>query len=149
MLEGEGHFVEDVMQKNVIAVDSSVTIKDAAIMMTDANVGCVIITDGNSPIGIVTERDIVQRGVSEDLPLSTPVSKIMSTKLITAKLDYTLWELAQLMKTNSIHKMPVEKDGNLVGIITATDLVKANSLASGTEIAKITEQILVRISKNS
>ncbi len=97
----------------------------------------------------MTERDIVQRVVSEDIPLSTSVSEIMSTKLITAKLDYTLWELAQLMKTNSIHKMPVEKDGTLVGIITATDLVKANSLASGTEIGKITEQILVRISKNS
>ena len=149
MQEGEGHFVEDVMQKNVIAVDSSVTIKDAAIMMTDAHVGCVIITDGSSPIGIVTERDIVQRVVSEDIPLSTSVSEIMSTNLITAKLDYTLWELAQLMKTNSIHKIPVEKDGNLVGIITATDLVKANSLASGTEIGKITEQILLRISKNS
>jgi CBS domain-containing protein len=149
MQEGEGHFVEDVMQKNVIAIDSSATIKDAAIMMTDTHVGCVIITDGSSPIGIVTERDIVQRVVSEDIPLSTSVSEIMSTNLITAKLDFTLWELAQLMKTNSIHKMPVEKDGNLVGIITATDLVRANSLASGTEIGKITEQILVRISKNS
>lgn len=51
MLEGEGHFVENVMQKNVIAVDSSVTIKDAVIMMIDAHVGCVIITDGTSPIG--------------------------------------------------------------------------------------------------
>jgi len=117
--------------------------------MTDAHVGCVIITNGSSPIGIVTERDIVQRVVSTDLPSSTSVSEIMSTQLITAKPDYTLWELAQLMKTNSIHKMPVEKDGNLVGMITATDLVKANSLASGTEIAKITEQILARISKNS
>ena len=145
MQEGEGHFVEDIMQKNVIAVDSSATIKDAAVMMADSHVGCVIITDGHSPIGIVTERDIVQRVVSENLPLSTSVSEIMSTKLITAKSDFTLWELAQLMKTNSIHKLPVEKDGNLVGMITATDLVKANSLASGTEISKITEQILLRI----
>jgi len=149
MLEGEGHFVEDIMHKNVIAVDSSTTIKDVATMMTDVHVGCVIVTDGTSPIGIVTERDVVRRAVSKDLPLSTSVSEIMSAKLITAKFDYTLWELAQLMKTNSIHKMPVEKDGNLVGIITATDLVKANSLASGTEIAKITEQILLRISKDS
>ena len=149
MQEGEGHFVEDIMQKNVIAADSSSTVQDVAIMMTDTHVGCVIITDGSSPIGIVTERDMVQRVISKDLPLSTLVSEIMSTKLITAKLDYTLWELAQLMKTNSIHKIPVEKDGNLVGMITATDLVKANSLASGTEIGKITEQILIRISENS
>ncbi len=149
MQEGEGHFVEDIMQKNVIVVDSSATIKDAAVMMTDTHVGCVIITDGHSPIGIVTERDMVQRVISKDLPLSTSISEIMLTQLITAKSDYTLWELAQLMKTNSIHKIPVEKDGNLVGMITATDLVKANSLASGTEIGKITEQILIRISENS
>ena len=149
MLEGEGNFVENVMQKNVIAVDSSTTIKDAATMMTDAHVGCVAITDGKSPIGIVTERDIVQRVVSKDLPSSTKVSEIMTAPLITAKPDYTLWELAKLMKTNSIHKMPVEKDGNLVGMITATDLVKLNCLASGTEISKITEQILARNSNNS
>ena len=149
MMEGEGHFVENVMQKNVIAVDSSVTIKDTATILTNAHVGCVIITDGNSPIGIVTERDIVQRVTSKDLPLSTKVSEIMTTPLITAKPDYTLWETAQIMKTNSIHKLPIEKDGNLVGIITATDLVKLVSLGSGTEIGKITEQILARISKNS
>ncbi len=45
--------------------------------------------------------------------------------------------------------MPVEKDGNLIGMITASDLIKANSLASGSEMVKITEQILARISKNS
>jgi len=145
MMESEGHFVENVMQKNVITVDSSATIKDAATMMTDAHVGCVVISDGKSPIGIVTERDIVRRVASKDLPLSTTVSEIMSTPLITAKPDYTLWELAQLMKTKSIHKIPIEKDGNLVGIITATDLVKLNSLASGSEISKITESILLRV----
>jgi len=148
MLKDEGNFVENVMQKNVIAVDSSTTIKDAATMMTDAHVGCVVITDGTSPIGIVTERDIVQQIVSKDLPLSTKVSEIMGPPLITANPDYTLWELAQLMKTNSIHKIPVEKDGNLVGMITATDLVKLNCLASGTEISKITEQILARINNS-
>ena len=148
MQEDEGHFVENVMHKNVIVVDSSATIKDAATMMTDAHVGCVVVTNGNSPIGIITERDVVRRVVSKDLPMSTTVSEIMSTPLITAKPDYSFWELAQLMKTSSVHKMPVEKDGNLVGMITATDLVKLNSLVSGSEIKKIAE-ILVRSSKNS
>jgi CBS domain-containing protein len=144
MEDSKDSFVENVMQKNVVVVDSSATIKDAAIMMTDAHVGCVVITDGNSPVGIVTERDIVRRIASKALPLSTQISEIMSTPLIVAKPDYTLWELAQLMKTKSIHKMPVEKDGHLVGIITATDLVKLNCLASGSEICKITEDILAR-----
>lgn len=145
MEDSKDSFVENVMKKNVVAVDSSATIKDAAIMMTDAHVGCVVVTDGSTPVGIVTERDVVRRIASKALPFSTRISEIMSTPLIVAKPDYTLWELAQLMKTKSIHKMPVEKDGHLVGIITATDLVKLNCLASGSEICKITEDILARV----
>jgi len=145
MMEGEGHFVEDVMKKNVISIDSSLSAKDAAIMMTDAKVGCLVVTKNNAPVGILTERDLVRRVVSTDKPSSTPISEIMSTPLFTAKPDYTLWELAQIMKTKSIHKIPVEKDNRLVGIITATDIVRLHSLASGSEICKITEQILKRI----
>jgi len=146
MMEGEGHFVEDVMQKNVIAIDSSMSTKDAANMMTDAKVGCLVVTKNNAPVGIITERDLVRRVIATDKLTSTIVSEIMSTPLITAKPDYTLWELAQMMKTKSIHKIPIEKDNRLVGMITATDIVKLHSLASSSEICKITEQILVRIS---
>ncbi len=56
-------------------------------MMTDSHVGCVVVTNGSFHIGIVTERDMVQRAISKELPLTT-VSEIM-TKLITAKSDYT------------------------------------------------------------
>ncbi len=145
-MEGEGHFVEDVMTKNVISIDSSLTVKDAAIMMTDAKVGCLVVTKDNSPAGMLTERDLVRRVISIDKPSSTPVSEIMSTPLITAKPDYSLWELAQIMKTKKIHKIPIEKDNRLVGMITATDIVRLHSLASGSEICKITEQVLMRVS---
>ncbi len=68
-----GHtFVKDVMIKNVISIDSSMTVKDASIMMADANVGCVVITRGHAPIGILTERDFVKRIVSEERHISTP-----------------------------------------------------------------------------
>jgi len=119
-------------------------VKDAATMMTDAKVGCLIVTKNNAPVGMLTERDLVRRVISTDKPLSTPVSEVMSTPLITAKPDFTLWELAQIMKTKSIHKIPVEKDNQLVGILTATDIVKLHSLASSSEMCKITEQILHR-----
>lgn len=144
MEDRKDNFVESVMKKNVVAIDASGSIKDAAVMMSDARVGCIVVTDGKSPVGIVTERDIVRRIAAKDLSLSTQISEIMSKPLIVAKPDYTLWELAQLMKTKAIHKMPVEKDGNLVGIITATDLVKLNCLATSSEICKITEDILAR-----
>ena len=75
-------FVKDVMQKNVISIDSSMTVKDAASMMDDANVGCIIITNNNVPSGILTERDFVKRIAAKNKALSTHVSDVMSFPLV-------------------------------------------------------------------
>ncbi len=138
-------FVKDVIKKNVISIDSSMTVKDAAIMMADANVGCVVITRGNAPIGILTERDFVKRIVSEDRDLSTPLADVMSFPLITIDSGDTVWEAAEIMKKNKIHKAPVEDQGKLVGIITATDLVKLCSMGSDSEMRHIADAILARL----
>jgi len=141
-----GHtFVKDVMRKNVISIDSSMTVKDAAIMMADANVGCVVITRGNAPIGILTERDFVKRLVSEERDLSTPLADVMSFPLIAVDSEDTIWEAAEIMKRNKIHKAPVEDQGKLVGIITATDIVKLCSMGSDSEMRHITDSILIRL----
>ena len=141
-----GHtFVKDVMRKNVISIDSDMTVKDAAIMMDDANVGCVVITRGNAPIGILTERDFVKRIVSEERELSTPLADVMSFPLITVDSGETVWEAAEIMKKNKIHKAPVEDQGKLVGIITATDIVKLCSMGSDSEMRNITDAILIRL----
>ncbi len=133
------------MRKNVISIDSSMTVKDAAIMMADANVGCVFITRGNAPIGILTERDFVKRMVSEERELSTPLADVMSFPLITVDSEDTVWEAAEIMKRNKIHKAPVEDQGKLVGIITATDIVKICSMGSDSEMRHITDSILIRL----
>ena len=137
-------FVNEVMQKNVISIDSTSSVKDAATLMTDAKVGCVVVTKNNAPVGIITERDLVRRVISADKPSSVLVSVVMSSPLIIAKPDYNLYELAQIMKTKGIHRIPVEKDNQLVGIVTSTDIVRIHCLATGPEICKITEQIVSR-----
>lgn len=133
------------MRKNVISIDSSMTVKDAAIMMADTNVGCVVITRGNAPIGIFTERDFVKRIVSEERDLSTPLADVMSFPLITIDSEDTVWEAAEIMKRNKIHKAPVEDQGKLVGIITATDIVKLCSMGSDSEMRHIADAILIRL----
>jgi signal-transduction protein with cAMP-binding, CBS, and nucleotidyltransferase domain len=138
-------FVKDVMRKNVISIDSSMTVKDAAIMMADTNVGCVVITRGNAPIGILTERDFVKRMVSEERELSTPLADVMSFPLITVDSEDTVWEAAEIMKRNKIHKAAVEDQGKLVGIITATDIVKLCSMGSDSEMRHIADAILIRL----
>ena len=144
-----GHtFVKDVMRKNVISIDSSMTVKDAATMMDDTNVGCVVITRGNSPIGIITERDFVKRVVSQEMDLATPLADVMSFPLITVDCDDTVWEAAEIMKKNKIHKAPVEEQGKLIGIITTTDIVKICSLGSDSEMRQIADSILIRLKNN-
>ena len=144
MMSGEGVLVEDIMQKNVISVESTVNLKQTAIEMDNANIGAIVITKDDIPIGILTERDFVRRVYAIETPLSKPVSEAMTCPIITIDLNETIWDLAELMRKNKIHKVPVTKEGNLVGIVTNTDLVKQGSLSSDSEMRKICDQIFLR-----
>jgi CBS domain-containing protein len=137
--------VRNVMKNQIITVDSSVTIKDAAKIMEDAGVGCVIVMEKNVAAGIVTERDFVRRVAAHEKPLSSPVKEVMSSPLIVTSPDETIWELAELMKLRRIHKVPVVHENRLVGIITTTDLTKLCSAGSDSEMRRIADQILLRI----
>ena len=137
--------VQNIMKHQVIAVDSTVTIKDAAKMMTDAGVGCIIVMDQNLAVGILTERDFVRKIVAHEKPLSTPVKEVMSSPLIVVSPDESVWELAEIMKLRRIHKVPVVHENRLVGIVTTTDLTKLCSAGSNSEMQRVIDQILLRI----
>ena len=141
-------FVKDIMTKNVISIDSSRTVKEAAAMMEDANVGSIVITDGYTSVGILTERDFVNRVVGKDKPSTTVVSDVMSKPITVVGPDETVWDVAEVMRSKGIHKVPVQDGNKLVGIFTATDLVRVCSYGSDSQMRKITEDILVRL-KNS
>ena len=138
-------FVKEVMTKNVISIDSSMTVKDAATMMDDANVGSIIVTKENIPVGILTERDFVKRVVGKFIALSTPLSEVMTQPITVVGPDETIWDVAEVMRTKNIHKVPVQDGDKLVGIFTATDLVRVCSYGSDSQMRKITEQILLRL----
>ncbi len=136
------------MKTNVIAIDESMSIQDAAQMMTKANVGCVIVKRKNNPVGIMTERDFT-RIAAEGRPLFTEISGMMSSPLIVVSPDETVWEAAEIMKTKGIHKLPVQDGNNVVGMITTTDLVKVCSVGSDSQMRHICDQILVRIKNDN
>ncbi len=138
-------FVKEVMTKNVISIDSSMTVKDAAAMMEDANVGSIVITKENIPVGILTERDFVNRVVGKDKAPSTQVSEVMTQPIKVVGPDETIWDVAEVMRSKNIHKVPVQDGDKLVGIFTATDLVRVCSYGSDSQMRKITEQILIRL----
>lgn len=142
-------FVKDVMISNVATLDSSSMIKDAAKLMDEKNIGCIIVTEDNLPIGILTERDFVKRIASKEKPLTSPLQEVMSSPLITIDPDETVWEAAEAMKVNNIHKLPVIKENKITGIITTSDLVEICSVGSDSEMRRICDDILTRMQRDS
>jgi CBS domain-containing protein len=116
--------VNDVMTKDVISIDTNNTVFAAAELMSENEIGCLVVVDGHMPIGIVTERDFVRRVVAKKLPLETKVSEIMSRSLITIDPEASLKEAARVMSSNKIRRLPVLKNNKLVGIIVAADFVR-------------------------
>jgi signal-transduction protein with cAMP-binding, CBS, and nucleotidyltransferase domain len=141
----ESTFVNQVMSKNVLTVDKSISLQEAAEKMKKSNIGCVIVMDDINPIGIVTERDFVTKVAAEGRPLFTEISEVMSSPLITINSEETIWEASEMMKEKGIHKLPVKENEQIVGIVTTTDIVKIASVGSDSEMRKICDEILLRM----
>ncbi|MEJ2260114.1 MAG: CBS domain-containing protein [Nitrosopumilaceae archaeon] len=140
-------FVKDVMIDKVATLDSLSMIKDAAKLMDEKNIGCVIVTQNDQPAGILTERDFVRRIASKEKPLTSPLEEVMSSPLISIDPDETIWEAAEQMKVKNIHKLPVIDNDKVVGIITTSDLVEICSVGSDSEMRRICDEILTRMQK--
>ena len=141
-------FVKDIMTKNVITIDGAESIQDVAQMMTDANVGCVIVTKKDVPVGIMTERDFVTKVAAEGRPLFTEVDEVMSFPLTVVSPDETVWDAAEIMRAKGIHKLPVQEGNEIVGIVTTTDLVEICSYGSDSQMRNICDQIMMRMKPN-
>jgi CBS domain-containing protein len=111
------------LMKNAVAVSVETTLKEAAKIMASKRIGSLLITEKNKLAGIVTERDIL-KAVADDInTLNCKVSKIMSTKIISVEANDNIDDAANLMQENKIKRLPVLRNGKLVGIITITDII--------------------------
>jgi len=115
--------IADVMTRPVISVDASITVNEAAKMMEDTKIGAVIVMENNSPVGIVTDRDFAVKVVAHAYQITSSVKQIMSSPLFSISLDESVRDAANLMHDRKIMKLPVFDGENIVGIITARDIV--------------------------
>jgi CBS domain-containing protein len=125
--------VKDIMTKNVVTIDVGRTVFEAAQVMAEKGIGCLVVTDNAVPVGIVTERDFVRRIVAQRASLDVKVSEIMTKSLVTVDPDASIKDAARLMSSNKIRRLPVLKQNKLVGIVVATDLVRNAGKKTTTE----------------
>jgi CBS domain-containing protein len=114
--------VKDVMTKDVITIDSNQTILDAYKKYRDNKVGSLVVTDSDKCIGIVTERDLIEKAIDKDLK-TTFVKDIMTSNVRTISPSDNLDTASELMEKHNIKKLPVLFNDNITGIITINDIV--------------------------
>jgi len=137
--------VKDIMTKSIITVDEATTVADAATMMEDTKVGAILVTEKNTPVGIITDRDFAIKVVAHAYSLTTPVRMIMSSPLYSISPDEPVRMIADFMYTRGIRKLPVIDNDKVVGIVTATDLIRQFAVCTGDDLKKMYCESVVKI----
>lgn len=113
-----------VENREVIVVDMTTSVAQAARIMSDRQVGSVPVVDGDRVAGIFTERDVLSRVVATGLdPATTPVSNVMSTSLVTAEVSEAHDVCMRRMQQARVRHILVLSHGRLAGILSMRDLV--------------------------
>jgi CBS domain-containing protein len=129
--------------RETIIADQQTPIVDAAKLMRQHHVGCIVVTEalgdgGVSPVGIVTDRDLVVEILAAEIdPDQVTLGDIMSFELVTAHEDDRLWDTLQRMRVKGVRRIPVvDPRGALKGILTSDDLLEILAGELG-ELAKL------------
>ncbi len=126
------------MTKDPITLEPSTPIVEAARAMRDADVGNVLVVQGDNITGVLTDRDITVRAVAEGLdPQSTNIERIVSGDVQTLSPDDEVGDAIKLMKEKAIRRVPVVENGKPVGIVSIGDLAERFDPNSG--LADISE----------
>jgi CBS domain-containing protein len=132
--------VQDVMVKEVITIDENATVKEAAEVMNKFEIGCLIAVRKGKAMGIITERDILKRVVSEARDANkTKVKQIMSSPLVVVEPEMDLGEAVKLMFQMKIKKLPVVDGKRLAGLVSLTDIARFQP-----QMIKILKQLALR-----
>lgn len=134
--------VKECMCNQVSCVNPATTLSDVAKIMQEKHVGCIPVCDTNkNVVGLITDRDIVLRGVACNKDTNTtPVSDIMTTKVYTVAADAEVTEASKVMCDCQIKRVPVIENDVIVGIITLGDLAN-NQQVNGQQVYTTVEGI--------
>lgn len=117
--------IENLARSEVVSAAPETPVPEIASSMERENVGSVVITDGDEPVGIVTDRDLALRVIGEGSdPSSQTAEDVMTAELTTIEVGAGFYEAADRMAANGVRRLPVMDGNSLAGIITADDLTE-------------------------
>jgi CBS domain-containing protein len=111
------------MTRDPKVLDIHCSLADAACLMRDNDIGFVVVRDGGSVCGVVTDRDLVVRGLAEGGdPTTTTLASVYSEDMVQVSADDTVDKAIRLMSDKAVRRIPVMEDGEIVGVVSLGDL---------------------------
>ena len=134
--------VKDAIRKSPVTVAPSETLAEAARKMDQAAVGALMVVEDGRPVGVVTDRDVVVRGVAARLSADARVDSVMTTGVIAIDAGADLREAISLFGRHAIRRLPVVDGDQVCGLISLDDIVTdlTHDLADATR--PLTAQVL-------
>lgn len=131
----------DAIRKPSATITNDASIADAAKLMDARVVGALVVTDGDRPVGIVTDRDLVVRALARGVPADARVDAVMSPGIMALGADDDVRCALPIFRSNAIRRLPVVRDGKIVGMLTADDLLIDLIADLGDVVRPITGQV--------
>jgi CBS domain-containing protein len=116
------HTLREIMSTDVEYVTPQDNVFEVASKMRASNIGMVPVVENGVLKGVITDRDLVVRGIAGKHPNSGSVEEIMSTSLVTGTPDMTVDEAARLMAEAQVRRLPIVENNRLVGVVSIGDM---------------------------
>ena len=127
----------DLMTSPAECMAPDETLVDAARMFSKYNIGSMPVVDGDTLVGMITDRDIIIEGVAKNLDLAgTPVSKIMSTSVVTVEVTDDAQAVATVLANKQIRRVPVVDGHRVVGVVSQADIALELDNATAGEVVE-------------
>lgn len=116
--------VGKIMSRDILKVGANTSVAEAAKLMKDKKVGCLLIEQNKKMTGIITEADIVRKIVADGKdPINTLVTEVMNSPIVTIDAEKSIIEANDLMDQGRIRHLAVAEEGRIVGIVSSRDIM--------------------------
>ncbi|CAM4199026.1 hypothetical protein BAMA_23765 [Bacillus manliponensis] len=133
--------VRDLMSTDIAYCTALDNVYEAAVKMKEESTGVIPVVENNEVIGLVTDRDLVIRGIAEKHPGSNKITNVMTTNIISVEPHDSIEKAANLMAHHQVRRLPVVENGQLVGMISLGDLATTQQAdhEAGVALSEISE----------
>jgi predicted transcriptional regulator len=115
--------ISDLALREPVVIGCDGTMADTAALMASSGVGSVIVVEDDRPVGIVTDRDLVTRGVARAYPADGRIDGLTTMGVIALDIDHNLEDLVHVFRDHAVRRIPIVDQDRVVGVVSLDDIM--------------------------